>query len=91
MKCASIGLAVCVVVTGLIAAYHWYQSSLVQIDPGWTTLHPEPLDEQRRQMDLNVAVNRWATAATKLNKTAALWTALSVALSGAASIVGAFS
>ena len=91
MKCASIALAVCAVVTGLIAAYYWYQSSKVQIDPGWTAEHPEPVVVELRQMDLNVAIYKWAETAASLNKAAALWTALSVALAGASSIVGSLS
>jgi len=55
MKCVSIAFAVCAVVTGIIAAYFWHQSSTIQIDPGWTREHPEPVVSELRQMDLNVA------------------------------------
>jgi hypothetical protein len=35
MRCVSIGLAVCGFVSGLVAAFYWYQSSIVKVDPGW--------------------------------------------------------
>jgi hypothetical protein len=88
MKCVSIGLAVGALATGLIAAWFWYRSSIVQPDPGWSVANPEPVIPELRQMAWNTAILAANTKSSDLNKTAALWTALSVALSGAASILG---
>jgi hypothetical protein len=88
MKCVSIALAVGALVSGLIAAFYWYKSSNVDIDPGWTVEHPEPVVPELKQMGWNSAMMNAITTSATLNKTAALWTALSVALGGASTIVG---
>jgi hypothetical protein len=87
MRCVSIGLAVCGLVSGLVAAFYWYQSSIVKVDPGWTE-NPEPVVPDLRQMAWNSAVLTAITKSADLNKTASLRTALTVALGGAASIIG---
>jgi hypothetical protein len=88
MKCISIGLAVCSLVFGLVAAFYWYRSSTVKPDPGWTRENPEPVVPEIRQMVWNSAILTAVTVSADLNKLAAIWTALSVALAGAASIFG---
>jgi hypothetical protein len=87
-KCVSIGLAVCSVIFGLIAAFYWYQSSIVKPDPGWSVENPEPVVPEIKHMVWNSAILTAVTTAADLSKIAAIWTALSVALGGAASIVG---
>ncbi len=64
------------------------RSSKVNPYPDWTMENPEPVDPELKQMALNSAMMTAMTTAAELNKTAALWTTLSVALGGAASIVG---
>jgi hypothetical protein len=88
MKCVSISLAVCALVSGLVAAFYWYQSSIVKADPGWTRDNQEPVVQELKQMAWNSAILAASTTSADLNKTAALWTALSVALGGVANIVG---
>jgi hypothetical protein len=87
-KCIGIGLAVCSLVFGLIAAYYWYQSSIVKADPGWTSQNPEPVVPEIRQMVWNSAILKAIQISSDLNKTAAIWTALSVGLGGLSSIIG---
>jgi hypothetical protein len=88
MKCVSIGLSVCALVSRLIAAFYRYQSSVVKPDPGWSWDSPEPVVPDLRQMAWNSPILDAATKSADLNKTAALRTALAVALGGAPSIVG---
>jgi hypothetical protein len=47
MKWASVGLALLAAVTGLVAAFYWYRSSKIQIEPTWLA---EPGDTQLSQM-----------------------------------------
>jgi hypothetical protein len=56
MKYAIAIFATGALITGLKAAYHWYQSSEVQIDPGWTAASPEPVDRDLRQMAQHGAI-----------------------------------
>jgi len=95
MKEASIAFAAIALVTGLVAAWHWYQSSKVEIDPGWnppgTGGRIEPVMPDLRQLDIEVATNNAFRRSGQLNKVAALWTAASVLASALASIFGAFS
>jgi hypothetical protein len=62
MRSVSIGLAVCALVSGLVAAFRWYQSSIVKIDPGWTRDAPEPVIPQLRQMAWDLAMMTGAIA-----------------------------
>jgi hypothetical protein len=87
MKCVSIAFALGALVTGLTAAFHWYKASEVPIDPGWTPENPEPVDEELKQMDLNVAIIKAAGESAALNKIAALWTAAAVVLGAISSFI----
>jgi hypothetical protein len=93
MICASVAFAGIAFVTGLTAAWRWFQASGVKIGslgPDWalpgTGGHIEPVDEAAKALDLAVtqindgqAILAAFTEASRLNKTAALWTAGSVA------------
>jgi hypothetical protein len=87
-KCIGVGLAVCSMVFGLIAARYWYRSSVVKVDPGWTAKNPQPVDPQLIQMDWNSATLKAIQKSSDLNKVAALWTAISVGLGGLSGIIG---
>lgn len=78
MKYAIAIFATGALITGLKAAYHWYQSSEVQIDPGWTAANPETVDRDLRQMAQHGAIIEAAGRSAMLNKIAARWTAASV-------------
>jgi hypothetical protein len=89
LRIFSIFLAIIALVSGLIAAWYWYKSSKVPIDPGWSG-PTEPVVPEQQQMDWTVAILKATREVADLNKTAALWTALSVAFAAASTIVGAF-
>jgi hypothetical protein len=92
MKAASIALAMLALFTGLKAAWHRYQSSKVKIDPGWSPpgMGPsEPVDPELQQMGWTVATITAFSEAAALNKTAALWTAVSLGLSVASTLIDA--
>jgi hypothetical protein len=86
IKCITVALAAGAAVCGLIAAHYWYESGKVNIVPEWDF---ERVDERLKQMGWNAALIKANTESAALNKTAARWTALSVALGGACSIIGA--
>ena len=80
--------------TGLTAAWYWYGSSKVAIDPGWWSPgNPsglmEPVELEAQQMAWTAATLTAFNKAAPLNKKAALWTAVSVALGAASAILGA--
>jgi hypothetical protein len=93
MKSASIACATIGLVTGLIAAWQWYKSSKVEIDPGWslpgTGGHTEPVIPELRDLDLHAGTITAFRDAANLNKIAALWTAVTVLAAAASSIFGA--
>lgn len=72
-------------VTGMLAARYWYQSCKVPIQPSWST---EPGDSQVSQMGWMTGIMNASTKAAKLNAIAAGWTAVSVVLFVASTLVG---
>ena len=94
MKCMSIGFAILGVITGMVAAWIWYQSSLIQYHPNWGlpgTGNPiEPVDEEQKQADINYALQNGLNEASRLNKNAALWTAISVFLNCLVALLSIF-
>ena len=92
MKFVSIALAFAAFFTGLAAAWYWYKSSKVVIDPEWgipgVDPHIRPVVPELVQLDLEVATDKAMQQIGALNKVASLWTAASVTLSAASSIVG---
>jgi len=93
MRAISVGLAIAALITGLIAAWHWYRSSRIMVDPGWTEPGEpgptEPVSERRQHREWTSATIAAFHDAAALNKTASFWTAGSVALGAASTIVGA--
>lgn len=88
MKVVSLSLTVLSAMTGFIAAYLWLRASRVDYRP--FDEHGYQFPDQDLQVWLG-AVRRTVGASGDLNKQAAIWTSISVALSGLSSIVGAFS
>jgi len=87
MKAASGFFAGAALFTGLIAAWYWYLSSIVPVDPPWRV---EPGDAELSQSGwITVALKAMASAA-ELNKKAARWTAASAVCAAASSICGAW-
>jgi hypothetical protein len=70
----------------MVAGWYWYQAGAVTYYPDWTTEKPKPVDQNLAQIILNSAMMDGMAKAARLNKTAALWTALSLALGAAANI-----
>ncbi len=103
MKGASVFLAIVACATGLIAARYWYSASKVNIVPLGPNWNPpgsgkpiEPLLPELKALDIavaNITDNQAIIDEIKkgagLNKTAAAWTAASVAASSASAILGA--
>src|SRR6185437_9618111 len=85
--------ALAALVCGLIAAWYWFRSSRVAIDPGWTLPGEpgpsEPADAGAQQMAWIAATITASNEVARLNKSASLWTAASVVFSAASAIVGA--
>lgn len=95
MRWVSITLALAGLGSGLTAAWQWYKSSRVVIDPHWslpgTGGHIEPVIPDLRAMDLQVANDQAFQRVGHLNSVASLWTATSVILNAASAIAAAFS
>ena len=92
MKTIGIGLAILAGITGVIAAIYWYQSSRVPIDPIWPDGPVglmEPGEHDASQDGWVAGMMQASTRAAQLNAKAALWTAGSVLLAAAASILSA--
>ena len=75
MHCLKVTLSFATCCTGLWAAYSWHKASIVLIDPG----------EGVNSGDIQIKHMSWISAnmlvvekSSKLNKTAAFWTAISV-------------
>ena len=88
MKCVSVIFAILALAIGLKAAFTWYQASRVEIDPGWTSAHPEPVDEILKQMAWNSAIIGAARKSSELNRVAAFWTAVSIVFGGISNVAG---
>jgi hypothetical protein len=86
-QCTSFVVALGAGLCGLIAAYYWYRSSFIEYGPNWDF---EPVVEEQKNMDRFVAIMKAAKESSRLNKSAARWTAASVVLSAASAIAGAW-
>jgi hypothetical protein len=91
MRMAAILLALAALLTGLRAAWRWFQSSKVTIDPGWTGEHGsmEPVLPELQQSGWTSGTMKAFTEAAAPNKSASLWTAASVGLSAISAVAGA--
>ena len=90
MKVTGIGLAILACITGVVAAIYWYQSSKVPVDPMWpqgAVGLVEPGVREESQDGWIAGMLQASARAAELNAKAALWTAGSVLLGAAASIL----
>jgi hypothetical protein len=87
MKYLSIVTAIGAGICGLIAAYYWYNSSLIEYGPDWDF---EPVVEEAKNMGQFAAIMKAAKKSSNLNKRAALWTAATVFLSAVSAIASAY-
>lgn len=91
MKIAEITLAILAFVTGLVAAGYWYRASKVTADPGWDPNGlAEPGVHSAAQDAWIAAMLQSASESARLNKIAALWTAVSIFLTAISAIAAAF-
>ena len=90
MKIAEILLAVLAFVTGMTATWYWYQASGVRIDrdSGHGTV-PQSGVHSAEQDAWIVALIQAGIASARLNKIAATWTAITVALTAITTILSA--
>lgn len=77
--------AIAALVSGLIAAGYWWQSSKVSFDP-WRG-GSEPLDHQLWTLSVTVEFNRIMNEAGRLNAIAARWTAATSLLAAIATLL----
>ncbi len=75
---------------GLVAAWLWYQASAVPITPPWQSHERAPVDPVQNTAGWTFASIAALDEGARLNKRAALWTAVSVALAAAQSLLSAF-
>ena len=88
MKTLSVVLAVLAFASGLWAAYLWHQASRVQVIPFQEYEgRIEPVDPHQSQAEWIIALIDTAIQAGDLNRRAAKWTALAVALSTASALL----
>ena len=87
MHSLSTGFAVVGAACGGLAAWYWYRSARVEIDPGWRF---EPVDQQVAQMGWIAGIMGSLQEAAKMSRIAASWTAISVACGTASMLIGAF-
>jgi hypothetical protein len=77
MKWLSVLLACLGAVTGIVAAYYWYRSSQVSINPVWLTESGDPHASQSGWLAATMGA---FSESARLNKIAASWTAAAVVL-----------
>jgi hypothetical protein len=86
MKYSAVLLSIVSLVCGLIAAWYWYKASKVAVEPKF-----HELSDDVHETDFNWALMKAIMVAGQetnaLNRSAALWTAAAVLLSGATSLV----
>ena len=91
MKIAEVIITMLALVTGLVAAWYWYRASKITADPGWgQTGLVEPGIHSAVQDAWMAATLKAASESARLNKLAAQWTAVAVALTGISSIAAVF-
>lgn len=87
MKLIGIVFAVISSVAGLIAAYYWYRATKIGISPAWELVPSRESETVEKNIMGWVTGNMIAfTSSGKLNKYAALWTAVAVATGGFSSL-----
>jgi len=89
MDYAAIGCAILDLGFGLVAAYYWYKSAQIRVDPGWKTQLDEPVELTDKNSDWTTGLLEWGDKADALNAKAAILTACAVVFSTIASVLGA--
>lgn len=88
MKYLELVLAVAAFITGLLAAGYWYKASRVTADPEWgRNGEYRPVTHSMEQDAWIAVLIQSASESARLNKIAALWTAVAVALNALATLI----
>ena len=89
MKYVGVVISLLACSTGALSAWYWYKSSRVSIVPIWADKYGvEPGDQYASQSGQMAGVIRAASESGRLNKIAALLTAVTVALNVIGGVVG---
>lgn len=88
MDYAVIGFAMLGLGFGLAAAYYWFKSAQIKVDPGWKTQLDEPVELTDQNSDWITGLLEWSDKAAALNAKAAILTACAVVFSTIASVLG---
>jgi hypothetical protein len=86
MQIVSFAVAAAACGTGLRAAYLWWQASRIPVVPAW---HVEPGEAEASMQGWIAALLDASSKSGVQNASAAIWTGVSVGLSGVASLLGA--
>lgn len=86
MHIGSLIVAAVACVTGLCAAYLWWQASRIPVDPVW---YVEPGETIGSMQGWIAAMLEASGKSSAKNARAAIWTGISVALSGLVALLGA--
>jgi hypothetical protein len=85
MKLASIFFAFASATAGFFAAYYWYRASQINISPAWEL---DPRGDRERNIMGWVTGNMIAfTKSGKMNRYAALWSAIAATFAGTSALV----
>jgi hypothetical protein len=87
MQYMSFALAITACATGIVAAVYWYRASAVKVAPATKNLIVGGGMATGTEPFLTGVINA-TKEASALNRIAAIWTALSVGLSGISTMIG---
>lgn len=90
MKIAEIVIALLAFTAGLLAAWYWYKASRIQTVPKWSYSGEASWAQAFGQHRWTEELIARTSESARLNKIAALWTAVTVALAGISSIAAVF-
>lgn len=87
IKNLSIVFEIFAFISGMVASFFWYKSTKIQIDPGPGVSSG---DSYLNHMSWTVGTMKAFSETSRLNKTASLWTALTVFLSAVSAFLQFF-
>lgn len=87
MKYLELLLAAAAFITGLLAAWYWYKASRIQTVPKWGYSGEGHWAQVLAQHYWTNDLRESAAESARLNKIAALWTAVAVALNAFAALI----
>jgi hypothetical protein len=89
MRCVSIVFAILAFGVGIWAAVLWFRASTVRVVPLWEELGTiEPVDREQAQSHWTSGLIKAGTESSRLNRSAAFWTAWAVVFGAIANVAG---